>query len=520
MTPWENLTRPPRPWQVRAFDDVTRYIDAGGRAGLVSAIMGAGKSVLTAELCRWAVARGWTVAVSVPSQALVVQTHAAIADRLGAHMVGMYYGRTKRLAPVTVVCTASFDRLAEEPLDIDLWIADEEHGTETERALTFRATMDPRRVIGLSATPYRSDDRIALSIFRDLLHEYTAGQAVADSVLVPWRFPDPAPALALRLGTTAEDGDVSLDLDDACRHWLATRSRAVCSAECIADAETFAAELTDYGVPAMAVHSKQPRATIDARLDALRDGRIHCIVHVDLLTEGIDLPWIAAMCLRRRRGSRVKFAQEIGRGLRSAPGKTHCDYFDPHDLFGRHNLSDPARLGDYIRPEPGEKREAVEPIAWVDPLTGETFEVKPPAKERQRILAAHMAVVWLRAASAALRTAGVVPPEPKAERNWRTLKITPGQRDLVVRFEGTARKMATDISTRELPELRDLARAYRAVHSRGPDVRRGAASDLISVMRASYRKTQETMIATLRTYGVTWPDPTAETHEATDGDAT
>jgi hypothetical protein len=44
-------------------------------------------------------------------------------------------------------------------------------------------------------------------------------------------------------------------------------------------------------------------------------------------------------------GSRVRFAQEIGRGLRAKPGKEFCRVFDPHDLFGSLGLTFDACLG-------------------------------------------------------------------------------------------------------------------------------------------------------------------------------
>jgi superfamily II DNA or RNA helicase len=512
MTGWEGTDRPPRAWQVACRLDVLRSIEQGGTAGLVSAIMGAGKSALTAELCRDFVARGWRVAVTVPSQALVTQTAPTIAARCPAGSVGTYWQHARELAPVTVACTASLAALAEEPYAPDVWIADEAHGTEAATALAFRDAVAPRVVVGLSATPFRSDDRQALSIFSDLIHEYTAADAMRDGVLVPWTFPDPDP-----LGMAGK----RVDLDEACTAWIKRRIDAgdgpgVVDADDIADAEEYAAALSCDGVRAMAVHSRLSRAAVAERIASLQRGDLDCLVHVAMLVEGVDLPWLRWMCLRRRRGSRVAHVQHIGRGLRAAPGKTHCAYFDPHGLFQLHSLSDPARLGEYLRKTPGE-REAVERITLIDPITGEPVEIPRAKAEARKILIGFEASQWLAGASTAIRADGVAAPPPPDVRRWRSGKATPRQIETLDRWVKTSRWMATDASTKETPELRDLARAFRAVNARRESARSGVVSDLLTVLSASRHKRDET-IASLRRYGVTWPTHTRETLTVPDGD--
>jgi superfamily II DNA or RNA helicase len=514
LTPWQH-TRAPRRWQTEALDQLGAYFARGGSAGLISAIMGAGKTALTAEICRMYWRRGATLVVTVPSQALVVQTVAALQERLGTSLVGAYWERARDLRPVIVCCTASLAALAEEPINVHLWLADEAHGTEAAGALAFRDAVQPRRVIGLSATPYRSNDRERLSIFRDLIYEYTAAQALADGVLVPWRFPDPL---------VASDADEAHhDLDDACTDWILRRIAAgdgptIVDANTIEDAETYAAELVDAGIRAMAVHSKMRREAMTQRIEALRTGELDCIVHVNILTEGVDMPWLVNGCLRRRRGSRVKHVQHIGRYMRSAPGKTHCNLFDPHGLFGLHSMNDPAALGEYSRAEKTEPEET-EHFPLIDPFTGEEIDLDAPAPERRRVLAAMDASSWLLQASAALRGAklGQAQRDDPAERKWRILKATPAQLAMLDRWKSTAHWMTSAPETQQTPELRDLARAFRAVHARKADVRRGSVSDLITCMVCARRAPQtaaegtphprDLMIATLRSHGVTWPEP-------------
>jgi superfamily II DNA or RNA helicase len=526
MQLWSD-TRPPRRWQAEALRAVLAYLRDGGDAGMVSAIMGAGKTALTSELCRVMVHWRWRVLVSVPSQRLVRQTAADLRARLGDDAVGTYWQHGRDTTqPIIVACTKSFARLADEPIAFDLWIADEAHGTESPAALMLAETMAPRRIVGLSATPYRADDRQALSLFKDLIYEYSARQALDDGVLVPWRFPDPL----------VSTGD-HVDLNDACTEWIARRAGpGIVSANSIEDAEEYTAELCDAGVRAMAVHSRLPVATNDRRLAMLAAGELDCVVHVCVLVEGVDLPWIRWMCLRRRRGSRNAHVQEIGRGLRSHAGKTHCDFFDPHSLFGLHQINDPARLGEYLKAEASEDdADEIDAIPLVDAFTGEEFQPDLPTIERRKIMATHGAYQWILAAAAALRCEQLIPP-PGERKQWRVLPATPAQIALLNRIAGGERDThrvggwVAKMTQLGEPELKDLARAYRSAYARRSDLKRGTASDLIAIVqctRGTYVDSRGVihesrllqMLAALRRYDVTYHEtdgnPTKEDSSAT-----
>jgi hypothetical protein len=81
----------------------------------------------------------------------------------------------------------------------------------------------------------------------------------------------------------------------------------------IEDAESFAARLAKAGIPAEPIHQKLNRGERELRIRRLRSGRIRCLVHVQLLCEGIDLPWLEWLALRRPVGSPVRLVQEVGR---------------------------------------------------------------------------------------------------------------------------------------------------------------------------------------------------------------
>jgi hypothetical protein len=125
----------------------------------------------------------------------------------------------------------------------------------------------------------------------------------------------------------------------------------VVSALNIQDAETYANYLSDNGVPAKSIHSGMRKDLRQSLLQELEAGSLKCLVHVSLLAEGVDMPWLRWLCLRRPVGARVRFVQEVGRVLRCNPGKEFAYIIDPHDLFGTHSLSNPEKLGEVLTRE-------------------------------------------------------------------------------------------------------------------------------------------------------------------------
>ncbi len=116
LVPWDGARFPPRAWQAEALPIVIQAMRQG-RRGIVCAVMGAGKSILVAEVVRLATRRlcGRAVVVCAPSRRLVRQLAATIGDRIGADRVGMFYTASKQAdRAVVVCCNASLKTLARE----------------------------------------------------------------------------------------------------------------------------------------------------------------------------------------------------------------------------------------------------------------------------------------------------------------------------------------------------------------------------------------------------------------------
>jgi hypothetical protein len=326
---------------------------------VIRAVTGAGKSVVIAELA-W-LEPGRTI-VTTPTVKLVDQLAATLRAR--GLRVGKYYTHRKDTThDVIVCCNDSLGSLASKVDPPDLWIVDEAHKSENDQihdVVLGPKTSDgrdvsrawvPARRVGFTATPYRADDSEKLSLFDVLLYDYGPAEAIKDGVVV-W------PRVRQYEGAAET-------IDDACIEMIRKADGpGLVDAINIADAREFAQTLEAVGIRAKAVHSKLHDGTIRRRLDQLHAGELDCVVHVSLLSEGVDLPWLRWLCCRRPISSKVLFAQYVGRGLRQSeamewngqhlPAKKWCDVFDPNDLFGKLSLDYEAVLSGDIEDDAGE----------------------------------------------------------------------------------------------------------------------------------------------------------------------
>ena len=341
---WGGTT--PRVWQSEAYRAIRSHFDKdSGCPAIVSAIMGAGKTKLIAEICANVELKdGEVIVVSTTRQSLVEDIRRQVDIRCQDRTVGAWYARSKTIGRVVIVCNPSLESLSiqfgRDGRAVALWIADEAHHTECSSISKYKELLGPGHTLGMTATPFLASDKKSLSIFEECIYRYGAKKALKDGIIVPWRIVN-------------WHGE-SVETDDACISMIrGARGPGIVNAKDIEDAEDFALKLHRSGIKVAFVHSGITKESFATVLGNLEYGYISCVVHVNLLSEGVDLPFLRWMCLRREVGSRVRFVQEVGRLLRSDESKKEAVFYDPHDLFGSFNLSYGEALGD--RPSPDKK---------------------------------------------------------------------------------------------------------------------------------------------------------------------
>jgi superfamily II DNA or RNA helicase/HKD family nuclease len=234
-------------------------------------------------------------------------------------------------------------------------VVDECHRLATDRLDAFVTAVRPQLLLGLTATPERSDGQPIVQYFDArpdgspavelrLWHaldlqllapfEYYACDDDTDFSEVPWDRPGELQAIDYLV--SANDVRARLVVNEWRR--LASeprRSRAIVICVSVAHAEFMAAALNRAGLPAACVvgtTSAEERRRAPQRLAC---GELCALVTVDLYNEGVDLPTVDTLLLLRPTQSPVLFQQQIGRGLRLAPGKESCLVLD---FVGQHRV--------------------------------------------------------------------------------------------------------------------------------------------------------------------------------------
>lgn len=462
MTAWDGAPWTPRRWQAEAVPAAIAAVRAGQRP-IVSAWMGSGKAACIAELARVAMEKAGprAIVVAAPTQHLVRQLAETVATFCGPESVGVYYGPRKQpRRRVIVTCFPSVPNLhADLTMDgraVALAVIDECHGSERDTLLAVLPALRAAAQVGFSATPFRSVPREGLSLWDTVCYRYSRLDAERDvGVCVPlthieWRGADVPPDEAM------------LALMDA--H---ARGPGVLDASSIADADACAAWLTARGWPALPIHSNISERDKDARLAMLQAGDLRAVVHVNMLAEGVDLPWLAWLGIRRRIGARVRLIQQIGRVLRAHPGKTTGVVLDPLCILGEGAMG----------LDTTERLEAV-----LSEITArEAGELSGLSEERVAVNV-EAAGVYVRRLRLELEGAGIVAPSRISGGSWRDAPATEAQ---IIAIYGRdpppgERRRGYKSLTRYVPsEHREQVRVL-AEHPRV--LTRGQVSDLIDVL--------------------------------------
>ena len=344
---------PPEPTMVQqeALVALAASRQSGYRRGLVVLATGLGKTWLSAfDAVRMGARRILFVA---HREEILSQAAATFVRILPKKRVGYYTGRS-RDADVDVLC-ASVQTLAKAehlerfaPQHFDYVVIDEFHHAAAGTYRRLLTHFAPSFLLGLTATPDRTDQSDILSLCDDNLvyschlfsgieagllapfHYYGIQDESVDYREVPWRNGrfDPE-QLSNKLATLAR-------ARHALHEWRSraqTRTLGFCVSTRHAD--YMAEQFINAGVSAAAVYAGSTLGRAQA-LEKLHAGTLQVVFSVDLFNEGVDLPSIDTVMMLRPTESKILFLQQLGRGLRRSEGKQHLvvlDFIGNHQSF-------------------------------------------------------------------------------------------------------------------------------------------------------------------------------------------
>jgi superfamily II DNA or RNA helicase/HKD family nuclease len=238
-----------------------------------------------------------------------------------------------------------------QPDWFDVVIIDEFHHAAASSYVALLDRLRPRELLGLTATPERTDSRSVLDWFDGrIAAELRLWDAIDQRRLVPFAYYGVHDGLDLRqvpwqrgVGydvtgltnlLTANDAWARGVLQQLVRRTDGPASvRAIGFCVSVEHARFMARVFVEAGVAAAAVWGE---TAADVRSQALRDladGRLNVLFAVDLFNEGVDVPAVDTVLLLRPTDSPTLFLQQLGRGLRLFLGKASCTVLD---FVGQH----------------------------------------------------------------------------------------------------------------------------------------------------------------------------------------
>lgn len=234
----------------------------------------------------------------------------------------------------------------------DTIIIDEAHHCLSDSNQKILRHFDCANILGITASPDRSDMRNLGQYFDSLAYEYSLPKAIKDGFLCPIK----AQTIPLRLdlsAVTLAQGDFkAADLGtalDPYLHQIADEMVAYCKGRrtlvflpLVKTAQKFAAILRDRRFACGEVNGESKDRQETLRRFACGDLDVLC--NAMLLTEGWDCPSVDCIVVLRPTKIRSLYSQMVGRGTRLHPGKDHLLLLDFLWHTDRHELCHPAHL--------------------------------------------------------------------------------------------------------------------------------------------------------------------------------
>jgi superfamily II DNA or RNA helicase len=340
-----------RPYQVEAFQAARYDLERRNSAFLVLAT-GLGKTVIAGTVIDWFLSRHpeSQVLVLAHTRDLVDQLERALWRHLPKNLPTQQLQGSEKpeaLPGVTVATVQTAVTYVRQGFRPDFIFIDEAHhtGEGTLFAEILNLCPDAMR-LGATATPWRGDEFDVSTFFGEPSYKIGIEEGMRLGYLVDvdyrlyvdnvdWDFVAQASQnsysvaeLNQKLFLPQRDERIRDELLDV---WMRTTSpRAIVFCQTIDHAEHLLGIL--QGVPAWrkaaALHDRMSKREQKTNLSRFRLGDVPLLVAVDILNEGVDIPDVNIVCFARITHSRRIFIQQLGRGLRLSPGKTHVSVLD------------------------------------------------------------------------------------------------------------------------------------------------------------------------------------------------
>ena len=362
-----------RDYQVRLVDDAKQALQEAPSL-LTTAPTGSGKTIVLSDICEKVHMRGRTAVVMVHRQELVKQTVKTLRRQAGIDPGVVWKQRREYDCYVTVVAHGAIAADGAEWLGPrpHMLIIDEAHHTRAQGWMKAIRKLNPRYLLGFTATPFRFDrNPLTPEPFAQVRRSITPKELIDKGVLVPPVIVAPAVTDAagnpVPINRSANPAEIYLR---AVRYGLAHGRRKfiiyVSSNGRTRPREnarkTVQLVEQQLGIPVDSIDDSMSEKARETAVARYQNANEAALVNYATLTEGVDIPETDCLVIGRNSRSESSIIQMLGRGIRSYPGKADClviDYTGRNDL---HQMVDYYRTDDEEREEKeANEREKGEP---------------------------------------------------------------------------------------------------------------------------------------------------------------
>jgi len=370
---------------------------------LIIAPTGAGKTVIASSIMlRWQAGTNRKCFFVAHRKELIDQAKATM-DKFGV--------RGEALS----VFSSDFDHISAEDKASALVVFDEAHHAVASSWAKFNAVFTGPKV-AVTATPDRLDRQKLETVGFVPAYEIAIRTLIEQGHLVrPMAQKMPVEMSLIRLRGYDDALEAVADsIVSELNRW--DRKKAICFLPEVETSVKLVALLRQRGVEAGHVDGSTGKFR-SGTVDSFKRGDLRVLCNVNLFTEGFDAPETDCVILLRPTQSRALWCQMIGRGLRTAPGKTDCLILDPMWISGENSFT-PA---DAFTVHPMAKSAAIQ--GGHDPLDAaeacdrqaEESMLRRIASEEQRSATKEAKALGLVDLSVACAVFGFVLPAPTTE---------------------------------------------------------------------------------------------------------
>ena len=347
-----------RKYQQESINSIQEEWNNGRKRTLLVLPTGCGKTVVFTKLAEEMVKQGKRVLILAHRTELLEQASDKLFKITGLKTAlekadSTAIGSWCRVSVGSVQTLQRDKRLNQFPKDYwDVIIVDEAHHILSDGYMKVMKYFDVANVLGVTATPDRSDMRNLGSYFDSLAYEYSLVQAIKEGYLSKIK----ALTIPLNLDLSnvsmsagdfkASDVGTALDpyleqIADEMVKQCADR-KTVVFLPLVKTSQKFRDILNAKGFRAAEVNGEsKDRAEV---LEDFENDRYNVLCNSMLLTEGWDCPSVDCVVVLRPTKVRALYSQMVGRGTRLHPGKEELLLLDFLWHTERHELCRPAHL--------------------------------------------------------------------------------------------------------------------------------------------------------------------------------